>query len=99
MWIPRWEFDKLNVSAMGSVGRRVARIDGWDKVTGRARYVDDLTVDGCWFGATVRSTLPHGRLRHIRLDPDFPWNQVVVVTAGDISGENVIALIEDDQPA
>src|ERR1051325_8406874 len=85
--------------AVGSIGRRIARIDGWDKAVGRARYVDDLVVDGCWFGATVRSALPHARLCRIELDPAFSWNEVVVVTAADIPGDNVIALIEDDQPA
>jgi len=84
---------------MASVGRRVARVDGWDKVTGAARYVDDLTIAGCWFGATVRSTVPHGRLRGLHREPTFDWDRVVLVTAADIPGDNVIALIEDDQPA
>jgi len=31
--------------------------------------------------------------------PAFDWSQVVVATAADIPGRNVILLIEDDQPA
>src|SRR5215813_1438989 len=84
---------------MRSVGRRVPRIDGWDKVTGAAKYVDDLDVPGVWFGATIRSTDPHSRLNGIHFDPQFDWNCCVSVTAEDIPGDNVIALIEDDQPA
>ena len=84
---------------MRSVGRRVPRLDGWDKVTGAAKYVDDLAIPDLWYGATVRSTDPHSRLKAIQLDPAFDWDCCVTVTASDIPGDNVIALIEDDQPA
>jgi len=81
------------------VGLSVPRVDGVAKVTGRARYLDDLDAPGAWHGATVRSTVPHGVLEAIDRDPAFDWSQVVVVTAAEIPGQNVIALIEDDQPA
>src|SRR3954463_15251181 len=81
------------------VGTSLPRVDGVAKVTGRARYLDDLDAPGAWFGATVRSKVPHGVLEAIDLDPSFDWSQVVVVTAADIPGKNVIALIEDDQVA
>src|SRR5262245_19728338 len=81
-----------------AVGRSVPRREGADKVTGRARYTDDLVVPGAWYGKTVRSTVPRGRLRAITLDPEFDWGRVVVITAVDIPGENVVHLIRDDQP-
>src|SRR3954467_7116363 len=81
------------------VGTSLPRVDGVAKVTGRARYLDDLDAPGAWHGATVRSKVAHGVLEAIELDPAFDWSQVVVVTAADIAGKNVIALIEDDQPA
>src|SRR4029078_11936655 len=81
------------------VGQNVPRVDGVAKVTGRARYLDDLDAPGAWYGATVRSTVAHGALQAIDRDPAFDWSQVVVVTAEDIPGANVIHLIEDDQPA
>src|SRR5512134_783286 len=81
------------------VGAPVPRVDGVAKVTGRARYLDDLDAPTAWHGATVRSTVPHGVLEAIDLDPGFDWSQVVVATAADIPGVNVIRLIEDDQPA
>ncbi|HEY5950884.1 MAG TPA: xanthine dehydrogenase family protein, partial [Kofleriaceae bacterium] len=74
-------------------------MDGVAKVTGRARYLDDLDSHGAWFGATVRSKVAHGVLEAIDLDPGFDWSQVVVVTAADIPGANYIALIENDQVA
>ena len=75
------------------------RREGSDKVTGRARYTDDLVVPGAWYGKTVRSSIPRGRVRSITFDPAFDWSQVVVVTAQDIPGDNVVHLIRDDQPA
>ncbi len=83
---------------MASVGTSVGRLDGTDKVTGAARYVDDLTLPGMLHGATVRSTEPRGRLLGIRWDPGFDWSRVVRVTADDIPGDNVVTLFEDDQP-
>ncbi len=81
------------------VGRSIPRVDGVAKVTGRAVYVDDIATPGALYGATVRSAVPRGTLRAIRRDPDFDWSGVVVVTAADIPGRNLIALIEEDQPA
>jgi CO/xanthine dehydrogenase Mo-binding subunit len=83
---------------MGNVGRSVARREGPDKLTGRALYLDDLDLPGCWHGVTVRSTSSHARIKDVRLDPAFPWSECVVVTAKDIPGRNVVALIEEDQP-
>jgi len=80
------------------VGRNVARLDAADKVTGRARYVDDLVVPGMWIGRTVRSRLPHARLAGIRRGAGFDASHVVYVDASDVPGDNVVALIEDDQP-
>jgi CO/xanthine dehydrogenase Mo-binding subunit len=82
-----------------SVGASVPKVDGAAKVTGAARYVDDLPVAGCWHGKTVRSRAAYGVLRALRRDPGTDWSAVVVVTAADIPGTNVIALIHDDQPA
>jgi len=82
-----------------SIGRSVPRRDAPAKVTGAARYTDDLPMPGAWFGLTVRSTEPRARLLGIDRDPAFDWSRAVVVTAADIPGENVINLASDDQPA
>jgi CO/xanthine dehydrogenase Mo-binding subunit len=82
----------------GIVGRSPPRKDGADKVTGRARYLDDLSFPGQLWGRTVRSQVPHGRIKSISWDANFDWRDVVRVTAEDIPGENVVHLIEDDQP-
>jgi CO/xanthine dehydrogenase Mo-binding subunit len=85
--------------AAPAVGRSVLRRDGPDKVTGLARFTDDLVFPGAWYGLTVRSTVPHARLVSIERDPAFDWSAVVVLTAADIPGENIVTLLVDDQPA
>ncbi|MGB8508608.1 MAG: xanthine dehydrogenase family protein molybdopterin-binding subunit [Pyrinomonadaceae bacterium] len=81
-----------------SVGRPVPRKEGRDKVTGRARYIDDLTLPGMLYGATVRSPSPRGRIREIIFDERIPWDEFTIVTAKDIPGTNSVALILLDQP-
>ena len=81
-----------------SIGRSIPRKEGREKVTGHARYVDDMTLPGMLFGATVRSPIARGRLRGIRFGEGLPWNEITTVTAKDIPGKNSIVLLEDDQP-
>jgi len=80
------------------VGASVPRKEGREKVTGAARYVDDMVLPGMLYGATVRSKIARGKIKKITFDPRIPWNEFVVVTAKDIPGRNCIALILDDQP-
>src|SRR5579871_4058648 len=81
-----------------SVGVAVPRKEGRAKVTGQARYVDDLRFPGMIYGATVRSPSPRGRISAIRFPDGIPWDEFVIVQAGDIPGANFIPLIVDDQP-
>ncbi|MBA2264479.1 MAG: xanthine dehydrogenase family protein [Chloroflexi bacterium] len=74
------------------------RREGPAKLTGEAKYADDLVFPGAWFGATIRSTQPRARLLGIELAEAFDWKRIVVVTADDIPGENIVSLIDDDQP-
>jgi CO/xanthine dehydrogenase Mo-binding subunit len=80
------------------VGRSVPRREGRDKVTGAARYVDDLHMEGMLHGVTVRSPIARGRIREIRYEGDLPWHEIVVVTAKDVPGKNEVKLIKTDQP-
>ncbi len=83
---------------MTEVGKSPPRLDGRERVTGGSRFTDDLVADGMWFGGTVRTKVAHGRLRAIRWDPGFDWEQVTRVTAADIPGRNLSAFIDEDQP-
>jgi CO/xanthine dehydrogenase Mo-binding subunit len=78
-----------------AVGSNVRRKDGDAKVTGAAKYVDDLTFPGMLYGATIRSTIPRGKISasRVSLPPEF-----IVADHRDIPGKNYVALIEPDQP-
>ncbi|HUE53693.1 MAG TPA: xanthine dehydrogenase family protein, partial [Terriglobales bacterium] len=80
------------------VGTSVPRKEGRDKVTGRAQYIDDMTLPNMLYGATVRSRVPRGKIKKITFGSGIAWNEFVVVSAKDIPGRNYIALIVDDQP-
>ena len=83
---------------MPAIGQSIPRKEGRAKVTGQARYVDDLRLPGMLHGVTVRSPSPRGVIRDIRYGPGIPWDAITIVTARDIPGANVVALITDDQP-
>jgi CO/xanthine dehydrogenase Mo-binding subunit len=80
------------------IGTSVPRKEGREKVTGRARYVDDLVFPGMLFGVTVRSPMPRGQIRKIHFEGNIPWDEFTVVTAKDIPSKNCVALIIEDQP-
>jgi CO/xanthine dehydrogenase Mo-binding subunit len=88
----------VTVRRVASVGLSLPRVEGHDKLTGRALYLDDLVVEGVLHGRTVRSTIPHGIVRRVELDPAFDWSGMVIADHRDIPGDNVVALIEEDQP-
>jgi CO/xanthine dehydrogenase Mo-binding subunit len=75
------------------------RREGPGKLTGLARYTDDLVFPGAWYGATVRSSEPHARLLGIEREDGFDWSKVVFLAAEDIPGENIVSSIKSDQPA
>jgi CO/xanthine dehydrogenase Mo-binding subunit len=85
--------------AVGRARPAPARREGPAKLTGAALYTDDLVTPGAWFGATIRSTEARARLLGIELDPAYDWSRVVVLTAKDIPGENIVNSIKPDQPA
>ncbi len=74
------------------------RREGPEKLTGEAKYADDLVFPGAWHGGTIRSSEARARLLAIELESGFDWSRVVVVTAADIPGDNVVEDISDDQP-
>src|SRR5947199_9571903 len=79
-----------------AVGRNVLRKEGHDKVSGAARYIDDLTFPHLLHARTIRSTIAAGEIADIALN--FDTAGFTIVDARDIPGRNVVALIDEDQP-
>jgi CO/xanthine dehydrogenase Mo-binding subunit len=83
---------------MNGIGESPPRPDGFAKVSGAARYVDDLVLPGMWHGATLRSPHPHARLRSVRFDAAKAPAGTVCVTAADLPGPNGVQLLDDGWP-
>lgn len=81
------------------IGKSLPRFDGPAKVSGETKFLSDITVEGQWVGAVVRSPAARGRLRGIKKAAGFDWSRVCVVTAEDIPGANFIAMVRSDFPA
>jgi CO/xanthine dehydrogenase Mo-binding subunit len=81
-----------------TVGQNVFRKEGYEKLTGAARYVDDIAIEGMLYGKTIRSRIARGRITSVSFDSAYDWSGVVVADYRDIPGDNYVALIENDQP-
>ena len=80
------------------VGSSVLRKEVRGKLTGQACYVDDMSMPGMLHGATIRSSVPRGTICEVHFDSGVPWDEFTVVSAQDIPGRNLVALIYEDQP-
>jgi CO/xanthine dehydrogenase Mo-binding subunit len=83
---------------MNGIGDSPPRPDGPAKVSGAARYVDDIALPGMWHGATLRSPHAHARIRSLRWNPERAPEGAVCVTAADLPGPNGVQLIDDSWP-
>ena len=72
------------------------RKDGLDKVTGAAKYIDDLSFPGLLHARTIRSTIPAGEIGRVTFG--FDKTGFTIVDHRDVPGRNIVALIDDDQP-
>lgn len=77
------------------VGKRLGRVDGWEKVTGAAKYAGDYSMPGMLELAVIRSSEPHAIITAI--DTSRVPDNVYIYTASDLA-ENIIEDIIDDQP-
>jgi len=68
------------------VGTSVHRVDGVDKVTGRAKYAGDLIVPGMIEGKFLRSPYAHARIRAIDTrEAEALSGVIAVLTSKDLS--------------
>ncbi|MGD9317997.1 MAG: xanthine dehydrogenase family protein molybdopterin-binding subunit, partial [Anaerolineae bacterium] len=73
------------------VGGSQVRVDALEKVTGAARYAEDIQPPGLLHAVVVRSPHPHARLVSLETVPAARLPGVVrVLTADDIPGENTL---------
>src|SRR5205085_5401321 len=51
--------------AGSQIGRSVPRLEGRDKVTGRAEYTHTMRLPGMLYAKLFRSTVAHGRIKAV----------------------------------
>ena len=82
-----------------AVGHIQPRQDSLEKVTGTARFADDLQFPGMLVGRVVRAGVPHAILKQIDIQAAIDSTGVVaVLVAEDIPGERNHGLVIKDWP-
>jgi CO/xanthine dehydrogenase Mo-binding subunit/aerobic-type carbon monoxide dehydrogenase small subunit (CoxS/CutS family) len=81
------------------VGEAKPRADAVAKVTGAAKYADDITFPGMLFGATLRANVPHALIKQIDASKAkaLPGVQAVL-THEDVPGRKNHGLVTIDWP-
>ena len=77
------------------VGRSVPRLDGLEKVTGRAVYGVDVELPGMLYGAVLRSPYAHARIVNIDTVEAKKASGVKVVVTGKEVPYTFGAMIKD----
>ncbi|MDR0719829.1 MAG: xanthine dehydrogenase molybdenum-binding subunit XdhA [Treponema sp.] len=68
-----------------SVGKSVSRVDAYEKVTGRAKYAEDLTLPSMLTAKVLRSTIANGKVIKIDISEAIKLPGVVkIVTCFDV---------------
>lgn len=73
---------------MKYVGKRYDRVDGYEKVTGKTKYVDDIFMDNMLYISVVRSSIPHGTIKSIDIKEAEIKGVIGIYKAGDFCGDN-----------
>ena len=73
---------------MRYIGKKYDRVDGIEKITGKAKYVDDYYKDDMLYVAVVRSTLPHAKIKSINTEKAKNEDVSAIFTGKDFPGDN-----------
>jgi len=87
------------LSEYSIIGKSVRKIEGWQKVSGTAKYTDDLNLPGMIYGRVLRSDLPHAVLNSISCNEALKIKGVYsVLTHKDVPGRNRVGIVIKDEP-
>lgn len=82
-------------SKLEIVGKRVPRVDGHLKVTGKAKYTHDIVLPGMLYAAVLRSPLPCARIRSLDLKAAAAHPGVKAIMAVAKPGDRLIFAGQD----
>jgi CO/xanthine dehydrogenase Mo-binding subunit len=80
------------------VGRSVPKIDGGLKVTGLARYIDDIELPNMLYGKILRSRYPHAKILRINTERAWRVPGVRAVITGLDTPFNKMGVLKDQPP-
>jgi xanthine dehydrogenase molybdenum-binding subunit len=80
------------------VGRSVPKIDGGLKVTGMARYIDDIELPNMLYGKILRSRYPHAKILRINTERAWRVPGVRAVITGLDTPFNKMGVLKDQPP-
>ncbi len=90
---------QINLVSEPPVGGHALRTDSIYKVTGRAKYAEDIYMPGLLYARVLRSPHHHARLLSLQIEPAERLPGVVrIVTAADIPGLNGFPEYSRDEP-
>lgn len=80
------------------IGTPVRRKDAWEKASGRAQYIGDISLPGMLYGKLIRSEVAHGRILGITLPEMSAESECYFISRKDIpeGGVNRLQMITDD---
>ena len=90
---------QTNGSNGHQIGRSVSRIDAMDKVTGRAKYANDLHLTGMCHAAFLRSPYGHARIKSIDTTEAEKLHGVVAVIHAATLARDMASVVEEEMHA
>ncbi len=82
---------------MKTVGKSVSRVDAVAKVTGQAKYVDDLYLPGMLYAKVHRSPHAHARIARMDVEKARSLSGIRAVISGDEAPDNCITFMNSAQ--
>ena len=79
------------------VGKSVIRVDGLSKVTGKAIYPEDITMDGMLYGKTLMSSKPHAFIKVDTSEAEKIEGVIKILTAKDVPHNSHGVLYKDHE--
>jgi CO/xanthine dehydrogenase Mo-binding subunit len=80
------------------VGKRVAKYDSLEKVSGRAQYLIDLKLPGMLYGKILRSRYPHALIKKIHTSKAEALSGVVAVITAKDTPKIKFGFLKDNLP-
>ncbi len=83
---------------MKIVGKDLPRSDANEKLTGSAKYIDDINIEGQIYAKVARARFSRGRILSITPPSNHVERGFTFLTAKDLKGRNLVSSVRSDLP-